>query len=82
MYLQYYGWAGDQKLIAADIKPIPEDRNVNVEELVYFARNRAGWLQIEYRVGGNIDQLKKFIAAGIPVMIEEEFIMGESLLAP
>jgi tetratricopeptide (TPR) repeat protein len=78
MYLQYYGWAGDQGLIAADIKPIPEDRNVNVEELVYFARNRAGWLQIEYRVGGNIDLLKKFIAAGIPVMIEEEFIMQES----
>jgi tetratricopeptide (TPR) repeat protein len=78
MYLQYYGWAGNQKLIAADIKPIPEDRNVNVEELVYFARNRAGWLQIEYRVGGNVELLKKFIAAGIPVMIEEEFIMGES----
>jgi tetratricopeptide (TPR) repeat protein len=78
MYLSYYGWSGDQQLIAADIKPIPEDRNVNVEELVYFARNRAGWLQIEYRVGGDVETLKKLLAAGIPVMIEEEFIMHES----
>jgi tetratricopeptide (TPR) repeat protein len=78
MYLQYYGWEGDQQTIAADIKPIPEDRNVNVEELAFYARNKAGWLQTEYRVGGDIDRLKKFIAAGIPVVIEEEFIMHES----
>jgi tetratricopeptide (TPR) repeat protein len=78
MNLAFYGWSGDQKTIAAEIKPIDEDRNVNVEELVFFARNRAGWLQTEYRVGGNIDLLKKLIAAGIPVMVEEEFIMQES----
>ena len=41
-----------------------------MEELVYFARTRAGWLQTEYRVGGTVDLAKKFIAAGIPYMIE------------
>ena len=78
MYLQFYGWKGSQKDIAAEIKPLREDRNVNVEELAYYARNHAGWLQIEYRVGGDINLLKKFIAAGIPVVIEEAFIMQES----
>jgi tetratricopeptide (TPR) repeat protein len=78
MYLSFYGWKGDQAMISQVIKPLPEDRNVNVEELVYYVRNQAGWLQIEYRVGGNIDLIKKFVAAGIPVMIEEAFPMQES----
>ena len=70
-YLRFYGWKGNQKDIVAVIKPNPDDRNVNVDELVYFARTHTGWLNTEYRVGGNITLLKKFIAAGIPVMIEE-----------
>jgi tetratricopeptide (TPR) repeat protein len=78
MYLNAYGWEGSQTTISDLIKPIPEDRNVNVEELVYFARTKAGWLNIEYRVGGTTDILRKFIAAGIPVMIEETFIMAEN----
>jgi hypothetical protein len=70
-YLRFYGWKGTQYDITAKIKPNPDDKNVNVEELVYFARNYAGWLNTEYRVGGNIDLIRKFIAAGIPFMIEE-----------
>lgn len=78
MALHFYGWEGTQDTIAAQIKPMEEDRNVNVEELVFFARNNAGWLQTEYRVGGNIDMIRRMIAAGIPVVIEEEFIMRQS----
>ena len=77
MYLRYYGWDGDQFTISDIIKPIPQDRNVNVEELDFFTRNYAGWLQTLYRVGGDIDTLKEFVAAGIPVMIEESFTFEE-----
>jgi len=42
-----------------------------VEELDYFVRVYAGWLNVIYRVGGETDTLKSLIAAGIPVMIEE-----------
>ena len=49
------------------VKPNPDDRNINVDELVYYARTHTGWLNTEYRVGGNQTLLKKFIAAGIPV---------------
>lgn len=76
-YLRFYGWDGNQKTIADVLKAQPEDRNVNVEELVYFVRNYAGWLNIEYRVGGNISTLRTLIANGIPVMIEESFHMDK-----
>jgi tetratricopeptide (TPR) repeat protein len=73
MYLRYYGWDGDQHSIADALKSQREDRNVNVEELAYFVRTNAGWLNFEYRVGGDLDLIKQFLAAGIPVMIEESF---------
>lgn len=77
MYLRYYGWEGDQTTITDVIKPFREDRNVNVDELVYYVRNHAGWLRTEYRVGGNLELLKALISIGIPVMIEESFYFDE-----
>ncbi|RCK73489.1 MAG: hypothetical protein ANABAC_3098 [Anaerolineae bacterium] len=73
MYLRYYGWEGDQFDIAELVKPQRDDRNVNVDELAYYVRTRAGWLNIEYRVGGDLNLLKRLLAAGFPVMIEESF---------
>jgi len=73
MYLRYYGWEGDQFTISSLLKPERVDRNVNVEELIYYVRTQAGWLNAEYRVGGDVDLLKKLIAAGVPVMVEESF---------
>jgi tetratricopeptide (TPR) repeat protein len=77
LYLRYYGWEGNQDNITQVVKPIPEDRNVNPEELVYFVRTHAGWLNAEFRVGGDLDLLKKLIAAGFPVMIEESFFFDQ-----
>ena len=73
MYLNYYGWEGDQFSISSVLKPTRNDRNVNVEELAYYARNYAGWLETQYRVNGDVEKLRAFIAAGIPVMIESSF---------
>jgi len=73
MYLHYYGWEGDQFDVSAVLKPKRNDRNVNVEELDHFTRNYAGWLTTLYRVGGDINLLKKFVAAEIPVLIEASF---------
>jgi tetratricopeptide (TPR) repeat protein len=77
IYLRYYGWKGDQFEISNLLKPHREDRNVNVEELIYYVRNKAGWLRAEYRVGGDVELLKRLLAAGIPVMIEESFHLDE-----
>lgn len=78
LYLKTHNWNGDQTSISDLLKPETGDRNVNVEETTYFVRTQAGWLNVEYRVGGDIETLKKFIAAGLPVMIEEgELLEGE-----
>jgi hypothetical protein len=73
MYLHYYGWEGNQYDISKMIKPAQEDRNVNVEELAYYARTHVGWLSVQYRVGGTINLLKQLLVAGYPMMIEEGF---------
>ena len=71
MAMRYYGWEGDQHDISDLLKPDRGDKNVNPEELVYYVRTRAGWLNAEYRVGGDIGTLKRLVAAGYPVVIEK-----------
>lgn len=70
MTLHMYGWEGDQTDIAAQIKPLLQDRNVNPEELAYYVRNFAGWLNVQYRVAGNLMILKKLLASRYPVIVE------------
>ncbi len=70
MMIHMFGWTGNQKDISEVVKPVNGDRNVNPEELAYWVRNYAGWLRIEYRVGGDIETLKRLIAAKYPVIIE------------
>ena len=81
LYLRTYGWEGDQFDISELLKPFRGDKNVNVEELVYYVRTRAGWLNAEFRVGGDFDTLKNLVAAGFPVMIEEGYV-GETTFYP
>src|SRR6185503_5608241 len=70
MLLHMVGWSGSQKNISDVIKPVNGDRNVNPEEMAYWVRNYAGWLRIEYRMGGDIETLKRLIAAAYPVIVE------------
>jgi len=70
MALHLYGWEGNQADIAAQIKPVLQDRNVNPEEMAYYVRNFAGWLDIQYRVAGDLATLKKLLAARYPVIVE------------
>jgi tetratricopeptide (TPR) repeat protein len=78
--LRIYGWKGDQYDISKVIKPNRDDSNVNVEELVYYVRTQAGWLNAEFRVGGNIDTLRKYLSNGIPVLIEETYMTDRNYL--
>lgn len=78
MYLRVYGWKGTQADISSVLKPLREDRNVNVDELAYYMRTHVGWLNVEYRVGGTLELLKRLLAAGFPVIIEEGFKLDQS----
>lgn len=70
MALHMYGWSGSQSDIADQIKPVLQDRNVNPEELAWYVRNNTGWLNIEYRVAGDIALLKRLLAARYPIIVE------------
>jgi tetratricopeptide (TPR) repeat protein len=81
LYLKTFGWGGDQFEISDLLKPERGDKNVNVEELVFYVRNNAGWLNADFRVGGDLDILKQFIASGLPIMIEKGYY-GETVYYP
>ena len=78
MHLRMYGWEGDQFTISDEIKPNRRDRNVNVEELAAYVINSVPELNVQYRVGGDLEMLRRLIAAGFPVMIEEAFKLPEA----
>jgi tetratricopeptide (TPR) repeat protein len=75
--LRYWGWQGDQDTVTAVIKPSDQDRNVNAEEMAVYTSQYAG-MDAAIRVAGDLEMLKRFIAAGYPVMVETSFTLTES----
>lgn len=72
MNLSYWDWEGDQYDTAAFLKPNARDHNVMPYEMVDYVQTNTS-LRALTRVGGDMEMLKKFIAAGIPVLIEKGF---------
>jgi len=70
MALSFWDWQGDQRPIASFTKPNPRDKNVMPYELAAFVEQQTD-LRVLARVGGDLDLLKRLIAAGFPVMIEK-----------
>jgi len=77
MELSYYGWKGTQAQAAASLKPDPEDRNVNPDEVAAFARSQG--FQAVVRVNGSLDLLKALLRAGFPTIVEKGFEPEEKL---
>ena len=71
MALSYWGWQGDQRDTRAFLRPNRDvdDKNVMPEEMVTFVETYAS-LQALARVGGDIELIKRLVAAGFPVLIE------------
>jgi hypothetical protein len=76
--LRMWDWKGDQYTIGDVIKPNRQDKNVNIEELKSFVDQNTRGLQSEFRVGGDVSTIKKFLAAGFPVVVETSFKLTES----
>lgn len=72
MILSYWGWPGDQFQTRAYLRPSFEidDKNVNPFELVDYVKKNTGYEAV-WRVGGNLETLKRLLAAGFPVLIEK-----------
>lgn len=72
MALSFWGWQGDQYDIAPITKPNSRDKNVMPYELADYVEAETS-LKLISRVGGEIDLLKRFLAAGLPVIVEKGF---------
>ncbi|MEK9162152.1 MAG: C39 family peptidase [Chloroflexota bacterium] len=77
MYLSFYGWKGTQKDVADVVKPIQRDKNVRWDELVFYVKTNAGWLEAMFGVGGDEALLKRFVANGFPIVIETGYEVVE-----
>ena len=72
MALSFWGWLGDQRDTAAFLRPGEYDKNVNPAEMVAFVAETTDLAALA-RVGGDLQTLKRFIAAGFPVVIEKGY---------
>ena len=72
MALSYWGWEGDQYTTGDWLRPNDRDRNVMPYEMVDYIQQETNF-DVILRYGGDIEMLKKFIAAGFPVLIEKGF---------
>ena len=71
MGLTYFGVAADQTPAASWLKPNTEDGNVSPWQMVEYVNTQLpGTTRALSRVGGDLEMLKKLIAADFPVVIE------------
>ncbi|MCB9112110.1 MAG: C39 family peptidase [Anaerolineales bacterium] len=85
MALNFWGWKGTRDDVAKVVKPgspdtklnfiergLP-DKNVMPYELVDFVNTQTVEYRAIYRYGGDIDLIKRLIAAGFPVIVEKGY---------
>jgi tetratricopeptide (TPR) repeat protein len=85
MALKFWGWGGDRDDVAKVVKPgspntnmdfiergLP-DKNVMPYELVDFVNMQTTEYRALSRYGGDMDLLKRLIAAGFPVIVEKGY---------
>ncbi|MFN2246679.1 MAG: C39 family peptidase [Candidatus Promineifilaceae bacterium] len=76
--LNYYGDETTQAEVAAYLKPNPEDRNVSPWQIADYVNEQTPGLNAIARSGGTIEMIKRFIAAGYPVVIEKGYELPDS----
>jgi len=70
MALSFWGWPGDLDIVGPVLKPDKKDKNVMPYELADYVTNNAN-LNVALRVGGDLELIKRFLAAGYPVLVEK-----------
>jgi tetratricopeptide (TPR) repeat protein len=69
MVLRMFGQPSTQVQVAAALRPNRGDKNVDATEMAAYIQ-RAG-LQARVMVGGDTQRLRRLVAAGIPVIVEQ-----------
>lgn len=74
MAMTFWGWNGNRDVVGQAVKPNEkDDKNVMPYEMEYFVENQTADLAAVVRSGGDLDLLKRFIAAGFPVLVEKGY---------
>lgn len=76
--LNWYGSDITQEDVASYLKPNPEDRNVSPWQIADYVNELTPGFQAIARSGGTLDMVKRFIAAGYPVVIEKGYELPDS----
>ena len=70
MALSFWGWDGNRDVVGPFLKPEEKDKNVMPYEMADYVQEHTDLLVVT-RVGGELDDLKRFIASGYPVLVEK-----------
>ena len=71
MSLTYWGWDGNRDVIGKAVKPSDKDKNVMPYELQDYITDNVPGITSVIRYGGDIELLKRLVAAGFPVVVEK-----------
>ena len=74
MAMSYYGWGYGQQVAANFLKPNPEDKNVSPGQMAAFVNQQTELpIRAIWRYGGTVELIKRFLAAGFPVVVESGY---------
>ena len=72
MALTYWGWNGNRDVIGKAVMPVNvKDKNVMPYELQDYITDNVPGMTSVIRYGGDIDLLKRMVAAGFPIVAEK-----------
>ncbi|MFN8528696.1 MAG: hypothetical protein U0670_08810 [Anaerolineae bacterium] len=74
IYLGYYGFTGSYDSVISAVNPNIEDVATRIEELLAFAETQG--LRGVIRYGGDVDMLRRLVANGFPVLVENVYYDG------
>ena len=69
-----WGWEGNRDVVGKAIKPNDKDKNVMPYEMVNFIQDNISGLGVELRSGGDVDLIRRMVAAGFPVLTEKGYL--------
>lgn len=70
--MRYFGWRAPQVEVAASLKPTQDDKNVSPWEMVRYVNTQTS-LRALTRYAGDLDLVRRLVAADFPVMLETGF---------
>jgi len=73
MALTFWGWDGNRDVVGEYVKPSDKDKNVMPYEMEDFVETQTSGMGALTRMGGELEVIKRLIAAGFPVLVEKGY---------